>query len=75
MNVLDSLEVKFPCTACGFQNSIKVQDVRLERRIVCAGCHANIQLEDKENSFANADNEMSDLIEGHNKTINIDIKL
>jgi predicted RNA-binding Zn-ribbon protein involved in translation (DUF1610 family) len=72
--MLDSLEVKFPCPGCGFENTVRVQDVRLERRIVCAGCHVNIQLEDKENSFANADKQISELFKGLSRTININIK-
>lgn len=73
--MLDSIEIKFPCPGCGFENRARVQDVRLERRIVCAGCHADIQLEDKENSFANADKRMSQLLKGLNRTIEINLKL
>lgn len=48
--ILDALETKVPCPACGFTNSLRLGQARLGDVIVCRSCGRDIQLYDKDGS-------------------------
>jgi len=50
------------CPKCKFSNSVRLDDVSLNRRIICSGCHNYIYLVDKEVSMYRADKEINNAL-------------
>ena len=54
--------VPIECPICKFSNSVRLNDVSLNRRIICSGCHNYIYLVDNEVSMYRADKEISNVL-------------
>jgi len=48
--ILDALETKVRCPACGFTNSSRLGQARLGEVIVCRSCGRTIRLNDEDGS-------------------------
>ena len=55
---LDNQWIQFPCPGCGFGNEVRLVQVRLGERLICAGCHRYIRLVDKGASVSSAVNDL-----------------
>lgn len=47
---MEKLTFNFRCPRCGFVNRATLQQVKLEDKILCSGCHVEIFLKDNEGS-------------------------
>ena len=48
--ILDAVEAKVPCPACGWPNSFKLGQARRGEIVVCQSCGRDIQLYDADGS-------------------------
>lgn len=67
---LDNFEIEFKCPKCGFSNKVRLGQVRLGQVIICAGCHENIKLVDKDASVQRGIEEIEKSFEDLERTIN-----
>lgn len=51
---LDRFEFEVECPQCGFATKIFYRDARLRDVLICRGCKANIQLDDRMNECRKA---------------------
>lgn len=75
---LDTVAINIPCPKCGFANPVTIQDVRVQKRVVCRGCKRNIQLIDGDASTSKAKKDIGKSmrnLEKKIKDINMKIKL
>ena len=48
VSLIKSAWIAVGCPSCGIENSVRVADAALGRRVMCRGCHQTIQLVDKD---------------------------
>lgn len=75
---LDRFEFEVECPRCSFATNIFYRDARLRDVLICRGCKANIQLDDRMNECRKAQRqvnaamqELEDALAGLNKTITL----
>lgn len=68
-HILDDTSVHPPCPECGIDNTVRLQDVRLQRRVLCRGCHKTIQLVDDNISTHLATQHLGDMIDEMEATL------
>ena len=55
---LDAFDVDLVCPACKFINTFRFKQARLRDVIICRGCKANIQLDDRMNECRKAERDV-----------------
>lgn len=66
---LDEAEIQFECPQCGFINSVRIRQVRLEDQIICDGCLETIHLRDDAASTARAVDDIQQALDSLEDTI------
>lgn len=46
---VEELDFDVPCPGCGFYNPISLKQVILRDTVLCRGCHASLELDDRGN--------------------------